>query len=149
MNCEWNPLLRVEQRATAQIEPRCGLCCCTCELVNEGQDLCIFQRKWDIFLPCTLERILILQWRPRPCEPPFDLSLRQTRHTLHTATDNSYRLVSLMMNRGCVNKLGTWSWDRGVLYRGGRSPSIVNQISCRCRWIYDLHQWRALTVSIL
>lgn len=39
--------------------------------------------------------------------------------------------------------------DRGVLCCIGHSPSNVNQISCRCSWINDLHQWRALTVNIL
>lgn len=38
--------------------------------------------------------------------------------------------------------------DRGVLCRRGHSPSNVNQISCRCSWINDLHQWRALTVNM-
>lgn len=38
--------------------------------------------------------------------------------------------------------------DRGVLSCRGHSPSTANQISCRCSWINDLHQWRALTVNI-
>lgn len=41
---------------------------------------------------------------------PVSLSLiyhsDKTRHTLHTDTDNSHRLVSLVMKRGCVNTLG-------------------------------------------
>lgn len=39
--------------------------------------------------------------------------------------------------------------DRSRFCRWGRSPSDVNQIRCRCSWINDLHQWRALTVNIL
>lgn len=39
--------------------------------------------------------------------------------------------------------------DRSRFCRWGRSPSDLNQIRCRCSWINDLHQWRALTVNIL
>lgn len=100
-----------------------------------------------------------------------DLSCRERRHTLCTVARSTARNKTLPLTlahshssliQAAINitqqtqsesnshtEHCKCQADRSRFCRWGRSPSDVNQIRCRCSWINDLHQWRALTVNIL